>query len=73
MNPKQRWKDDPYKWYSYDIKARRPRDWHKKFKWDAPRFANKTYAVFEAARRWQKCVMANGCVGEMLIHTYTVL
>ena len=33
-----------------DIKARRPRDWHKKFKWDAVRFANKTYAVFEAAQ-----------------------
>ena len=30
------------------IKARRPRDWHKKFKWDAIRFANKTYAVFDA-------------------------
>ena len=28
-----------------DIKARRPRDWHKKFKWDAIRFANKVYAV----------------------------
>ena len=25
-----------------------PRDWHKKFKWDAIRFANKTYAVFDA-------------------------
>ena len=34
-----------------DIKARRPRDWQKKFKWDAVRFANKTYAVFDA---WEK-------------------
>ena len=34
-----------------DIKARRPRDWHKKFKWDAIRFANKTYAVFDACDR----------------------
>jgi hypothetical protein len=33
------------------IKARRPRDWHKKFKWDAIRFANKTYAVFDACER----------------------
>ena len=32
-----------------DIKARRPRDWHKEFKWDAVRFANKVYAVFHAA------------------------
>jgi len=30
------------------IKAKRPRDWQKKFKWDAIRFANKTYAVFNA-------------------------
>jgi hypothetical protein len=34
-----------------DIKARRPRDWHKKFKWDAVRFANKTYAVYDACTR----------------------
>ena len=34
-----------------DIKARRPRDWHKEFKWNAIRFANKTYAVFDA---WEK-------------------
>ena len=34
-----------------NIKAKRPRDWHKKFKWDAIRFANKTYAVFDAATK----------------------
>jgi hypothetical protein len=34
-----------------DIKARRPRDWHKEFKWDAVRFANKTYAVYDAVQR----------------------
>jgi hypothetical protein len=47
---KEKYKDDPkangippgY------IKEKRPRDWHKKFKWDAVRFANKTYAVFDA-------------------------
>ena len=33
-----------------DIKARRPRDWHKNPKWDAIRFANKTYAVFDACK-----------------------
>ena len=32
-----------------DIKAKRPRDWHKAVKWDAVRFANKVYAVFHAA------------------------
>ena len=34
-----------------DIKARRPRDWHKAFKWDAIRFANKVYAVLDACER----------------------
>ena len=35
-----------------DIKARRPRDWHKEFKWHAIRFSNKVYAVFDA---FSKC------------------
>ena len=30
---------------------RRPRDYHKEFKWDAVRFANKTYAVYDAVTR----------------------
>jgi len=30
---------------------RRPQDYHKSFKWDAVRFANKTYAVFDACER----------------------
>ena len=34
-----------------EIKQKRPRDWHKAFKWDAIRFANKTYAVFDACER----------------------
>jgi len=34
-----------------NIKARRPRDWNKKFKWVAVRFANKTYAVYDACER----------------------
>lgn len=34
-----------------EIRSRRPRDWHKEFKWDAIRFANKVYAVFDAAQR----------------------
>lgn len=34
-----------------DIKARRPRDWHKEFKWHAIRFSNKVYAVFDAFER----------------------
>jgi hypothetical protein len=34
-----------------EIRARRPRDHHKAFKWDAVRFANKTYAVYDACTR----------------------
>ena len=52
-NFKERWKDDPKAngIPPDDIKARRPRDWHKEFKWDAIRFANKVYAVFDACER----------------------
>ena len=40
-----------------DIKARRPRDHHKKFKWDAIRFANKVYAVFDACENTKDWVV----------------
>lgn len=50
---KERWRDDPKaNGIPPDaIKARRPRDWHKEFKWHAIRFANKVYAVFDACSR----------------------
>ena len=32
---------------------KRPRDHHKKFKWDAVRFANKVYAVFDGVEKLQ--------------------
>ena len=50
---KAKWKDDPKAngIPPDNIKARRPKDWHKKFKWDAIRFANKVYAVFDACER----------------------
>ncbi len=50
---KERWANDPRAngIPPDEIKARRPRDWHKKFKWDAIRFANKVYAVFDACQR----------------------
>ena len=50
---KNKWKNDPKAngVPPPEIKARRPRDWHKEFKWDAVRFANKVYAVFDAAQR----------------------
>ena len=50
---KERWKDVPHA--NGDITnhpARNGRkDWQKKFKWDAIRFANKTYAVYDACTR----------------------
>ena len=51
---KERWRDDPKAngIPPDEIKARRPRDWNKKFKWDAVRFANKTYAVFDACDKY---------------------
>ena len=50
---KQRWKDNPKAngIPPDEIKKRRPRDHHKAFKWDAVRFANKVYAVFDACDR----------------------
>ena len=50
---KERWKNDPKAngIPPEDIKRRRPRDHHKAFKWDAIRFANKVYAVFDAWER----------------------
>lgn len=56
---KQRWKDDPKAngIPPDDIKARRPRDHHKAFKWDAVRFANKVYAVFDACEKGKDWVV----------------
>jgi hypothetical protein len=50
---KERWKNVPKAngVCPPDIRARRPKDWHKEFKWNAVRFANKVYAVFDAAQR----------------------
>ena len=50
---KNKWKDVPKAngVCPPEIRARRPRDWHKEFKWNAVRFANKVYAVFDAAKR----------------------
>jgi hypothetical protein len=50
---KKKWKNNPKAngIPPADIKARRPRDWHKKFKWDAIRFSNKVYAVFDACQK----------------------
>ena len=48
---KERWKDVPKANGKCPWPERRPRDHHKEFKWHAIRFANKVYAVFDAAQR----------------------
>jgi hypothetical protein len=49
---KEHWKNDPRANGIPPEEIRRKRkDHNKKFKWDAIRFANKTYAVFDAAER----------------------
>lgn len=49
---KKRWKDNPKAngIPPEEIKRKR-KDWNKAFKWDAVRFANKVYAVFDACER----------------------
>ena len=50
---KERWKGVPKANGTCppEIRRRRPKDWMKEFKWDAVRFSNKVYAVFDAAER----------------------
>jgi hypothetical protein len=50
------------------IKAKRPRDWNKKFKWDAVRFANKVYAVFEACELYGDWVVWMDA--DTFVHSY---
>lgn len=47
---KNKWKNDPKANGVCPWPERRPRDWQKGFKWDAVRFSNKVYAIFECAR-----------------------
>lgn len=48
---KSRWGNVPKANGECPFPEKRPRDHHKKFKWDAVRFANKVYAVFDAVER----------------------
>lgn len=48
---KEKWKSDPKANGICPWPERRPRDYHKKFKWDAVRFSNKVYAVFDACEK----------------------
>jgi hypothetical protein len=64
---KQRWKNVPKANGQCPFPRRRPKDYHKEFKWDAMRFANKVYAVFDACERstdW--CVWMDA---DMYVHT----
>lgn len=48
---KNKWRDDPKANGVCPWPENRPRDHHKQFKWDAVRFANKVYAVFDACEK----------------------
>ena len=48
---KERWKNVPKANGKCPWPERRPKDWNKEFKWDAVRFANKVYAVFDACEK----------------------
>ena len=64
---KERWKNDPKANGKCPWPERRPKDHHKEFKWHAIRFANKVYAVFDAAHRSK-----NWCVwmdADSIIHS----
>lgn len=45
---KNKWSNVPKANGKCPFPEKRPRDYHKEFKWDAVRFANKVYAVFHA-------------------------
>ena len=47
---KSTWRDVPMANGTCPFPQKRPHDYHKEFKWDAVRFANKVYAVFEACQ-----------------------
>jgi len=54
---KEKWGNVPKANGKCPFPERRPRDYHKEFKWDAVRFANKIYAVLDACQRSNKwCV-----------------
>jgi len=51
MKFKKKWGKVPKANGECPFPHKRPRDYDKKFKWDAMRFANKVYAVFDACER----------------------
>ena len=65
---KLRWRHVPKANGKCPWPERRPRDHHKEFKWDAVRFANKVYAVFDACERSEDwCVWMDA---DMYVHSY---
>jgi len=54
---KSTWRDVPMANGTCPFPQKRPHDYHKEFKWDAVRFANKVYAVFDACDRYADDVL----------------
>ena len=48
---KEKWRSVPKANGKCPFPEKRPKDFHKEFKWDAVRFANKVYAVFDACTK----------------------
>lgn len=64
---KDRWRNVPKANGVCPFPKRRPRDYHKKFKWDAVRFANKVYAVVDACNQSKDwCVWMDA---DMYVHS----
>ena len=55
---KKTWKDVPMANGTCPFPQKRPHDYHKEFKWDAIRFANKVYAVFNACEKYTEQIMS---------------
>jgi len=71
-NFKNKWKDIPKANGKCPWPEKRPRDYHKEFKWDAVRFANKVYAVFHAVETldtdWVVWMDADTYVHSLITH-----
>lgn len=64
---KKKWQDVPKAKGVCPFPEKRPKDYHKEFKWDAIRFSNKVYAVFDAVKKSSEwCVWIDA---DCYIHT----
>lgn len=65
---KNKWKDVPKANGVCPWPEKRPKDWHKGFKWDAVRFSNKVYSIFHCANMTEADVLI-WMDADMVCHT----